>query len=446
MGFWKEPDMFQWCKPKLQLTLAIALLSGLGICGCQVSLQPIPSPFSSNSNQGSGSGGSGQVAQNAGPSPAYLPYRVQQASYQGDDAKGQPIFGAPPGAAVPPGPNGPFPPAPLPGGSPSANCGGGPGGPGENGPIPRELNMVSLPPWTVAPPDILYIDAARLVPKGPYRIEPLEVLIIKANPTLPGEPIEGPFTVTPEGTVNLGFGYGSVTVRGLTVDQIQDAIRQQLGKTLKSPQVSVSLFAFRGQQQVRGEHLVNPWGSISLGTYGYVYVAGMTLGQVKCAIERHLSEYVDNPQISVDVYAYNSKWYTIVYDGGGYGQQIFNLPITGNETVLSALGRMQGLAPSSSTRRIWIARPSPCASECDQILPVDWEAVLKGGSTCTNYQLMPGDRIIVDADPLIKLDNWLAKILNPIERVLGVTLLATTTVQSFNSNNNGSNGSLLVTP
>jgi hypothetical protein len=41
------------------------------------------------------------------------------------------------------------------------------------------------------------------------------------------------------------------------------------------------------------------------------------------------------------------------------------------------------------------------------------------------------------ADPFITLDNTLAKIFSPIERVLGITLLGTTTVQSFN--NNGTN-------
>jgi hypothetical protein len=49
-----------------------------------------------------------------------------------------------------------------------------PGFPGP-APCPRELTPTSLPPYTIAPPDILYLDAMRLIPKPPYRIEPLEV-------------------------------------------------------------------------------------------------------------------------------------------------------------------------------------------------------------------------------------------------------------------------------
>jgi polysaccharide export outer membrane protein len=292
----------------------------------------------------------------------------------------------------------------------------------------------------VAPPDILFVDAARLVPKPPYRIEPLEVLLIEVTDTLPQQKISGPFIVSPEGTINLGFGYGTVKVQGLTIDQIQAGIRQHLSNILRNPQVSVALAAFRGMQQTRGEHLVRQDGTINLGIYGNVYVAGMTLGQIKCVIDKHLSEYVVNPQVAVDVYSYNSKYYYVIFDGGGYGQQIYKLPITGNETVLDAIANVQGMPPVSSQWRIWVARPAPCGHPCDQILMVDWMALTRGGSTCTNYQLFPGDRVYVDADCLIKTDNWLAKILAPVERVLGVTLLGSSTVNSIR-NNNGFNNS-----
>jgi polysaccharide export outer membrane protein len=319
--------------------------------------------------------------------------------------------------------------------------GGGDFGPG---PIPTEKNMVSHQPYTVAPPDILLIDAARLIPKPPYRIEPLEVLIIQVTDTLPNQPINGPFVVTPEGTINLGFSYGTVRVQGLTVDQIQTAIRQSLKDVLRNPQVSVALAAFRGMQQTRGEHLVRPDGTISLGTYGSVYVAGMTLGQIKCVIEKHLSEYVVNPQVAVDVYSYNSKFYYVVFDGGGFGQAIYKLPITGNETVLDAIANVQGMPPISSQWRVWVARPAPCGHPCDQVLMVDWQAIVKGGSTCTNYQILPGDRVYVDADCFIKLDNWIAKITAPIERILGVALLYGSVRDTFRNNNNNGGAAVFV--
>jgi polysaccharide export outer membrane protein len=71
-----------------------------------------------------------------------------------------------------------------------------------------------------------------------------------------------------------------------------------------------------------------------------------------------------------------------------------------------------------------------------QILPVDWAAITQGGSTATNYQIFPGDRIYLKADKLIALDYALAKILAPVERLLGVTLLGAATVNEFRFRNN----------
>jgi polysaccharide export outer membrane protein len=307
-------------------------------------------------------------------------------------------------------------------------------------PIPTELHRVSLPPYTIAPPDILFIDTVRLLPRPPYRLEPLEVLLVKVTETLPEQPIEGAFTISPEGTIDLGYTYGSVNLAGLSLDQAQTAIRTHLSKLLRDPQVVVALAQFRGIQQTRGEHLVRPDGTISLGTYGCVYVAGLTVSQAKFEIEKHLAQFFFNPQVAVDVFAYNSKVYYVVFDGGGYGMQVLPFPITGNETVLDAIARVSGLAPVSSMHRIWVARPSPAGHKCDQVLPVDWLAIVKGGSTATNYQLFPGDRVYVDADCLIKADNWLAKIFAPVERILGVTLLGTTTVQAIRDVNHTATG------
>ena len=64
-------------------------------------------------------------------------------------------------------------------------------------------------------------------------------------------PVSGPFTVTPEGTINLGYSYGSVRVQGLTIEEIQTAIQKHLGNVLRNPQVSVALSVFRGLQQQR---------------------------------------------------------------------------------------------------------------------------------------------------------------------------------------------------
>src|SRR5262245_57444520 len=80
--------------------------------------------------------------------------------------------------------------------------------------VPTELQKKTLPPYMIEPPDILLIDAVRLVPKLPYRIEALDVLLIQVGGTFPDQPIAGPYAVSPDGTVALGFNYGNVRVAG----------------------------------------------------------------------------------------------------------------------------------------------------------------------------------------------------------------------------------------
>ncbi len=309
--------------------------------------------------------------------------------------------------------------------------------PGFAPPSPTEKQMTTHAPHRVAAPDILFIEALKLVPKGPYRLEAMEVLQIEVSDTLPGQAIKGLFMISPEGTLNLGFNYGTVRVGGLTVDQTQAAIKSHLSSILKSPTVNVALVQMRGLQNIRGEHLVRPDGTVSLGMYGSVFVAGMTLGQVKTVVENHLSAYLVNPQVSVDVFAYNSRKIYIVADGAGYGQQVVALPVTGNETVLDAVSRVQGLPAVASLRRIWVSRPSPAGHPTSQILPVDWMAIVQAGRTETNHQLLAGDRLYISSDPLVKGYNILDKFLAPIERVLGVTLLGSSTFQSLRGQNTG---------
>ena len=300
--------------------------------------------------------------------------------------------------------------------------------------VPKELNKVNHPEYRVEPPDILLIEAVRAIPKPPYRAEPLDVLFVNLAEPLPNEPpLSGLISVEPDGTINLGTAYGgSVQVAGKTLPEITSIVEKHLVEKLKfkMPRVSVSLSQGRAAQRISGPHLVRPDGTISLGTYGSVRVTGMTLAEIRKAVEDHLTAYLLNPEVFVDVQNYNSKIFYVVLDGGGAGQTVVRLPITGNESVIDAVSQVNGLSAVSSQDRIWVSRPAP-EGGCHQVLPVDWKSVVEKADTATNYQILPGDRVYVASYPITKFDTRLARVLAPIERVLGVVLLGTNTVNEI---------------
>ncbi|MBI1901911.1 MAG: polysaccharide biosynthesis/export family protein [Planctomycetia bacterium] len=286
---------------------------------------------------------------------------------------------------------------------------------------------MSLPEYTIEPPDILVVDAIKVVPRPPYRIQSLDQVFIAVKGTLAEFPIFGAYSVEPGGTVNLGAPYGSVRLGGLTLAEAAQALNAHLRTYLEAPIVTVTLAQSAAQQQIAGEHLVGPDGTISLGVYGNVYVVGLTKLQAKMAIEAHLARYLEDPVVAVDVAGYNSKVYYIVTQGAGFGDAVYRLPVTGNETVLDAISHVEGLQPHSS-KQIWIARPAPPGSPAAQLLTVDWDSIVQTGATETNYQVLPGDRIFIAEDRLVAIDSFVAKAISPIERMMGFTLLGTTTV------------------
>jgi polysaccharide export outer membrane protein len=311
-------------------------------------------------------------------------------------------------------------------------------------PVPRELNKVSLPPYVIETPDILIIEATRLIPLPPYRVEPLDVLYVSGRGVFETEPLNGLYPVDPDGTINLGPAYGgTIRVVDMTTDQIQKAVQDQVrnvGKA-KGAEVTVSLAQSRGAQQVSGQHIVRPDGTVGLGSYGSVYVAGMTIAQAKAAVEAHLSRYLYRPEVTVDVYAFNSKFYYVITDFAGAGEQVVRLPHVGNETVLDAISNIGGLSAVSS-KKIWVARPAPTDCAADQILPVDWCGITQRGQVKTNYQLLPGDRVYILSQPLTKFDTYLARVYAPIQRTMGVAIYGASTYQTFSNigRNNGNNG------
>ncbi|MEX0641558.1 MAG: polysaccharide biosynthesis/export family protein [Pirellulales bacterium] len=316
-----------------------------------------------------------------------------------------------------------------------------PGGPQPCVPdaVPRELMKTTLADYVIEPPDVLSIEAISLIPRSPYKLRPFDAVTVIATGVTDEANISGQYVVQPNGSIQVippgGTGplaaqLAAVPAVGKTVEEVQQHLLNILTPAYKQPQVWVTLGQLAAQQQIVGEHLVAPDGKVNLGTYGRVRLVGMTIEEARVAIEAHLGQYLEDPQIALDVLGYNSKVYYVVTQGAGQGDHVVILPAKGNETVLDAIGQIQGLSSNQSTR-MWIARPGKNNCRGDQVLPVDWLAVTQRGDSDTNYQLLPGDRLYVSEDKLVAIDTKLGKLISPMERILGFTALATQTTSSI---------------
>ena len=137
-------------------------------------------------------------------------------------------------------------------------------------------------------------------------------------------------------------------------------------------------------------------GVVDLGFSGDVYIAGLTLAQAEQKIAEHLEPIAREKKVrepvEVSVRLVNgsqSKFYYVV--GAVTTQGRF--PIIGNETVIDAI-LTAGLRTNSQPQKAYLVRAHPPNTH-DKILRIDWEGITDRGDTMTNYQLFPGDRLIV---------------------------------------------------
>ncbi len=138
-------------------------------------------------------------------------------------------------------------------------------------------------------------------------------------------------------------------------------------------------------------------GMIDLGFVGDVFVVGLTLEEIELKIAQQLTaaamqqnQKIEQPfRVSVRLTNVQSKYYYVMGAVTTQGR----VPIKGNETVLDAI-LQAGLRTNSLPDKAYLVRPHP-PGEPDQVLKIDWCGIRERGDTLTNYQLVPGDRVVV---------------------------------------------------
>ncbi|MDM4015917.1 polysaccharide biosynthesis/export family protein [Roseiconus lacunae] len=189
-----------------------------------------------------------------------------------------------------------------------------------------------------------------------HRVEAGDVLVIEPNDFNSPIRLSSDQTVQQDGTIELG-SYGRLKVAGLSAEEIQSQVQNVVTRTeLAKRQRQIELASHRGNASGMPNE--------SAGQEDY----GVTV------------RLVNN----------ESALFYVMGEVNAPG----SYPLVGHETVLDAIIAAGGLTDRCNDHKIILTRPQADGQE-RAIYPVCYQQILQLGDVTTNYQLMPGDRIYV---------------------------------------------------
>ncbi len=186
-----------------------------------------------------------------------------------------------------------------------------------------------------------------------HRVEAGDVLVIEPNDFDSPVRLSSDQTVQQDGTIELG-SYGRLQVAGLSAEEIQNQVQGMVAyHETQKRQTQIALASHRGESSESEAEAIDYGVTVRLVNKesGLFYVMGE----------------VNAP--------------------GSY-------PLVGHETVLDALIAAGGLSDRCNDHKIILTRPQ-LPGQPRLIMPVCYQHILQMGDVATNYQLMPGDRIYV---------------------------------------------------
>ena len=134
--------------------------------------------------------------------------------------------------------------------------------------------------------------------------------------------------------------------------------------------------------------VVLPDGTISFPLIGRLNAGGKSVAQLKSEMEKKISRYVPEPELTIIVQQVNSM---VVYVVGKVNRP-GHIPVNSNISVLQALSMAGGLNTFADRQDIRIIRKNDSGT---RIISFNYEAVTKDNLMEGNIQLERGDVIVV---------------------------------------------------
>jgi polysaccharide export outer membrane protein len=129
---------------------------------------------------------------------------------------------------------------------------------------------------------------------------------------------------------------------------------------------------------------VGPDGMISLPLIGQLKADGLTKEQLKEALASRLGEYLNNPEVDVQVLKVNSKRYFVYGEVNKPGE----FPLIQETTIMDAMASVGGFRDFANQKKIYLLRGT-------QKFEFNYKDVSKGKHLEKNIVIQNGDKIFV---------------------------------------------------
>jgi polysaccharide export outer membrane protein len=145
---------------------------------------------------------------------------------------------------------------------------------------------------------------------------------------------------------------------------------------------------FWRDKELSADVTVRPDGKISLPLLNDIQAAGLTPAQLKDRIVDEAKKYVEDPTVTVEVKAINSRKVFIT----GEIRKAGPYPLTGTMTVLQLISIAGGLGDYAKGDQITIVR---IENGKQAAFKFNYKEVLKQQKLAQNIELKPGDTVVV---------------------------------------------------
>jgi polysaccharide export outer membrane protein len=157
-----------------------------------------------------------------------------------------------------------------------------------------------------------------------------------------------------------------------------------------------------------GDFPVNQEGKIQFRYVGDIEVNGLTKKEVEDKVTKLISRYVANPEVSVTIMEFRSKFYYVIGEVGRPGKIYMRSETT---TVRDAIVEAGLPTIAAAMRKCVLITPD---KKKVRKKPVNIYAILYGGDLKKNLEMRSGDTLYVPSTVMAKVFRTIAPITQPI--------------------------------